>query len=107
MTLPALDVSHTQREWQGYTDMTIAEIEKLDRDFLTVQEVSECIHCEPQLIRDEAKKDPKFLGFPISKIGHSYKIPREGFVNWAKGMIPVMQVVSSNELFRSFERSGI
>ena len=73
--------------------MTIAEIEKLGRDFLTVQEVSECIHCDPQLIRDEAKKDPKFLGFPITKAGHSYKIPREGFVNWAKGMVPVIQVI--------------
>ena len=87
--------------------MTIAEIENLDRDFLTVPEVAECIHCEPQLIRDEASKNPKYLGFPITKIGRSYKIPREGFVNWSKGLIPVIQVVSSNELFRSFERSGI
>ena len=87
--------------------MTLAEIEKLDRDFLTVAEVASCIHCEAQLIRDEASKSPKFLGFPITKIGHSYKIPKEGFVNWAKGLIPVMQVVSSNELFRSFERNGL
>ena len=87
--------------------MKLSEIEKLDRDFLSVQEVADCIHCEPQLIRDEAGKDPKYLGFPITKIGRSYRIPREGFISWAKGMIPVMQVVSSNELFRSFERSGI
>lgn len=87
--------------------MTLAEIEKLDRDFLTVAEVASCIHCEPQLIRDEAEKSPKYLGFPITKIGHSYKIPKEGFVNWAKGLIPVMQIVSSNELFRLFERNGI
>ena len=87
--------------------MRLAEIEKLDRDFLTVQEVAGCIHCYPQLIRDEAEKSPKYLGFPITKIGHSYRIPREGFVNWAKGLIPVMQIVSSNELFRSFERNGL
>ena len=37
--------------------MTLAEIEKLDRDFLSVQEVADCIHCEPQLIRDEAGID--------------------------------------------------
>ena len=73
--------------------MTIAEIERLDRDFITVQEVAGCIHCEPQLIRDEASKNPKYLGFPIAKIGHSYKIPREGFVNWARGMIPVVQII--------------
>lgn len=87
--------------------MTLKEIESLDRDFLTVAEVASCVKCDPQLIRDEASKEPKYLGFPVSRIGHSYKIPREGFVNWAKGLIPVMQIVSSNELFRNFERNGI
>ena len=87
--------------------MRLCEIEQMEKDFLSVAEVAECIHCEPQLIRDEAEKNPKYLGFPITKIGRSYRIPREGFVNWAKGMIPVMQVVSSNELFRSFEKNGI
>ena len=87
--------------------MTLAEIENLDKDFLTVQEVAGCIKCDSQLVRDEASKNPKYLGFPISKVGHSFKIPKEGFLNWAKGLIPVMQIVSSNELFRSFERNGI
>ena len=87
--------------------MTLAEIELLDKDFLSVAEVAGCIHCDKQLIRDEAEKNPKYLGFPITKIGHSYKIPKEGFLNWAKGMIPVMQIVSSNELFRSIERNGL
>ena len=87
--------------------MTLKEIESLDRDFLTVAEVASCVKCDPQLIRDEASKEPKYLGFPVSRIGHSYKIPREGFVNWANGLIPVMQIVSSNELFRSFEKNGI
>ena len=87
--------------------MRLAEIEKLDKDFLTVAEVASCMRCEPQLIRDEASKNPKYLGFPISQFGHSWRIPKEGFLNWARGMIPVMQIVSSNELFRSFERNGI
>ena len=87
--------------------MRLAEIEMLDTDFLTVAQVAGCIHCDPQLIRDEAGKDPKYLGFPITKFGHSWRIPKVGFVNWAKGMIPVIQVISSNELFRSFERNGI
>ena len=87
--------------------MTLAEIERLDKDFLTVQEVAGCIKCDPQLIRDEASKNPKYLGFPVTKIGHSFRIPKEGFLNWAKGMIPVLQVVSSNELFRSFEKNGL
>jgi len=85
--------------------MTLAQIDELDVDFLTVAQVAKCLHCEPQLIRDEAEKTPQYLGFPISKFGHSYRIPKEGFINWAKGLIPVMQIVSSNELFRSFEKN--
>lgn len=87
--------------------MRLAEIERLDKDFLTIQEVAGCIHCDSQLIRDEASKSPKYLGFPIMKAGHSFKIPKEGFVNWAKGKLPIIQVVSSNELFRSFEKNGL
>lgn len=87
--------------------MRLSEIEELDRDFLTVAEVAGCIHCEPQLIRDEAEKSPKYLGFPITKIGHSYKIPKQGFVRWCHGEIPVIQVVSSNQLFRDFEKCGL
>lgn len=87
--------------------MTLAEIENLDCDFLTVAQVAECIHCGPQLIRDEAGKNPKFLGFPIMKAGHAWRIPRLGFVRWCKGEIPVMQIVSSNQLFRDFEKCGL
>ena len=86
--------------------MTLAEIEAMDRDVLTVKQVSEFLGCDPQLIRDEAEKNPKYLGFPVAKIGHSYKIPKAGFINWAKGLVPVIQVVSSNKLFRDFEMCG-
>ena len=48
--------------------LTIDDIEKLDKAFLTVQEVATFMKCSPQLIRDQAEADPKFLGFPISKI---------------------------------------
>ena len=87
--------------------MTLAEIEALESNTVSVKQAAEYLGCDPQLIRDEASKNPKYLGFPIAKVGHAFKIPKEGFVNWAKGLIPVMQIVSSNELFRSFERSGV
>lgn len=87
--------------------MTLADIEAMECNVLTVKTVAEFLGCDAQLIRDEASKSPKYLGFPIAKIGRSFKIPKEGFINWAKGRIPVMQIVSSNELFRSFERSGL
>ena len=87
--------------------MTLQDIENMTCNTLTVKQVAEFLGKDPQLIRDQASREPRYLGFPICQAGHSWCIPREGFVNWAKGMIPVMQVVSSNELFRSFERNGI
>lgn len=87
--------------------MTLKQIEEMDSNTLTVAQVSEFLGCSPQLVRDEASKDPRYLGFPISKVGHSFKIPREGFIAWVKGQVPIMQIVSSNEAFRSFERCGL
>lgn len=70
--------------------MTLAEIEELDVDFLTVQEVASCLHTSPQLIRDQATVNIRYLGFPICKSGHAFKIPRLGFLAWAKGEIPMV-----------------
>ena len=71
-------------------EMTLAEIEALECDFLTVQQVAECLRCAPHLIRDQAVREPKFLGFPIAQIGHAFRIPREGFLAWANGKVPML-----------------
>ena len=87
--------------------MTIEDIEAMDCNTLTVKQVSEFLGCDPQLIRDEASKNPAYLGFSISKIGHSYRIPRIAFINWVKGMIPVIQWPWSYEQMKAFiEGSG-
>ena len=72
--------------------MTIADIEKMTCNTLTVKQVAEFLGKDPQVIRDQAEREPKYLGFPICKAGHSYCIPREGFVNWFKGNAPIMCV---------------
>ena len=72
--------------------MTLAEIEKMDTDFLTVQQVAECMRMSPQLIRDQAEREVRWLGFPICRAGHAFRIPRAGFVAWAKGETPAMMV---------------
>lgn len=80
--------------------MTLAEIEELDRDFLTVAEVSSCLHADAQVIRDQAERCPKYLGFNICKCGRSYKIPRLAFIAWMKGTIPQLvldQSIHMNE----------
>lgn len=69
--------------------MTLEDIENLDSNTLTVKQVAEFLGKDPQVIRDQAEREPKFLGFPICKAGHSYCIPRVGFIRWAKGMTPI------------------
>lgn len=70
--------------------MTLAEIEQMDTDLLTVAQVASCLKCNPQLIRDQAERNPQYLGFNIAQIGHAYKIPRKAFVAWMKGEIPLV-----------------
>ena len=65
--------------------MTLNDIETMDKPFLTVAEVASFMKCAPQMIRDQAEEEPKYLGFPISKICHRYRIPKDGFVAWYKG----------------------
>lgn len=78
--------------------MTVAEIEKLDTDFLTVQDVAGCMKMAPQIIRDQAERDVKLLGFPICRAGHAFRIPRVGFLTWVKGQTPMIGVTMTDVL---------
>lgn len=71
-------------------EMTLAELEAMDSNTLTVKQVAEFLGKDPQIIRDQAEREPKYLGFPICKAGHSYCIPRHGFIAWATGKTPML-----------------
>ena len=73
--------------------MTLTELEAMTCNTLTVKQVSEFLGKDPQVIRDQAEREPRFLGFPICKAGHSYTIPRMGFIAWVKGMTPIIAYV--------------
>ena len=73
--------------------MTLTELESMTCNTLTVKQVSEFLGKDPQVIRDQAEREPKFLGFPICKAGHSYTVPRLGFIAWVKGMTPIIAYV--------------
>lgn len=75
--------------------MTLADLEEMERNTLTVKEVAEFLGKDPQVIRDQAEREPKFLGFPICKAGHSFCIPRIGFITWVKGMTPIIAYLST------------
>ena len=70
--------------------LTLADIENMTSNTLTVQQVAAFLGKDPQTIRDQADKDPKPLGFNICRAGHSYCIPRAGFITWVKGMTPMI-----------------
>ena len=70
--------------------MTLDELERIEGNVLTVKQVAQFLGKDPQVIRDQADAEPKYLGFPICKAGHSYTIPKEGFVAWVKGMTPII-----------------
>jgi len=77
--------------------LTLEEIEAMDSNVLTVKQVAEFLGKDPQVIRDQAEREPKYLGFPICKAGHSWCIPRVGFITWVKGLTPILQYVWRDE----------
>lgn len=65
--------------------MTLKEIEAMQDDWLTVDVIAENIGFNPQSIRNMAATSPEKLGFPVVVCGHRVKIPREGFLAFARG----------------------
>lgn len=65
--------------------MTIDEIKKSTKDILTPGDVAQVLCCDPNVIREQARKDIKSLGFPASKVGTRVKIPRKAFIDWFEG----------------------
>ena len=65
--------------------MTMREMEKLEREYLTADEVAEVLCCRPHAIRVTAHEKPELLGFPVSVIGSRVKIPRRAFLAFMSG----------------------
>ena len=65
--------------------MTIEDIKNMKKDILTPGDIAPVLHCDPNVIRYQAGKDIKQLGFPCSKIGTRIKIPRLAFIDWFLG----------------------
>lgn len=60
--------------------MTLHEIQQSRKDMLSPQDVSGCLHCDPQLIRVMARDHPEKIRFPFVFIGNRMKIPRLSFL---------------------------
>ena len=77
--------------------ITLDDIEQMDCNTLTVKQVADFLGKSPQVIRDQAEAEQNFLGFPICKAGHSYCVPRVGFINWVKGNTPMIGYIISGQ----------
>ena len=65
---------------------TLNEIENCGKDMLIPADVAGYLGCHPHSINVTARQAPELLGFPVTLIGRRVRIPREGFVRWAKGL---------------------
>jgi hypothetical protein len=65
--------------------MKLADLEKLDCDFMTAAEIAPVLGIDPQDLRGQAQVDASKLGFPVIVTGCRVRIPREGFINFCKG----------------------
>lgn len=62
--------------------MTPDEIRASDKTFLTAADVAPVVGCDPQGIRITARKNPDWLGFPVTCVKSRVKIPRVPFVEY-------------------------
>ena len=50
--------------------------------YLTAAEAAKILHCDPQALRRQARKDPTALGFAVIVVGRRVRIPREPFLQY-------------------------
>ena len=62
--------------------MTLTELEALETEVLTAEQISGVLMVNPQSIRLQAYECPEKLGFPVSRIGKRVLIPRIPFLRF-------------------------
>lgn len=67
--------------------MTFDEIKKSDKLMLTIQDIGTAIGISPERLRDQAKKNPEYLGFPVVVACDTVRIPRMPFIEWVQGRL--------------------
>ena len=74
--------------------MTLKEIEALDTETLTCEQVGRVIGAKRQSIYLQAFECPEKLGFPVIIIGERVKIPKEAFLYFMKKGRPLAQATT-------------
>ena len=55
--------------------MTLEDMIRSEKPFVTPQDVADVLHCSAQIIRIQARDNPEALGFPVIRVGNRTKIP--------------------------------
>lgn len=67
--------------------MTLTEIEALETEVLTCDQVASVLHRNPQTIRVTARQRPELLPFPVIVTGSRVSIPRQAFLRAMRGEV--------------------
>lgn len=67
-------------ERKGKGKMTLEEIKRSDKAYLTPTDIAQVVGCDPHTIRIIARDNPEGLGFPVMRIKTRTKIPRIPFL---------------------------
>lgn len=65
--------------------MTLEDIRRFEREYLTPVQVAPLLGLDPQYIRIQARTDADKLGFPVTVCGTRIKIPRRAFLRFMEG----------------------
>ena len=70
--------------------MTLEDLEKIDKNFLTPKDISKFLGCDQYTINLQAQADKEKLGFPVVVTASRVRIPKEGFIFWYKYGKPII-----------------
>lgn len=65
---------------------TLEEIEACGKEMLSPADVCAYLGCNAYSINLALQQRPETIGFPATLIGKRVRIPKDGFVRWAKGL---------------------
>ena len=65
--------------------MSLDDLKRIDREYLTPAQVAEILNCSAHGIRIWARKRPEQLGFPVCIIGTRVRIPKRPFIQFMEG----------------------
>jgi hypothetical protein len=76
---------------------TLDEVISYPSEVLLASDIADVIHIDAQDIREQARKNPSKLGFPVIVMGSRVKIPKDGFIHYCKYGRSIIQLDSEDE----------